>query len=354
MKQTIYILTLVLGLLSCNNRNENKTEKEEFKNSDSLKVQTKQTPQAPQTIQTIEIDPSKIECVPTSYRYGDSWTNFSPGTFGESTFLYNSTTSDAKIIDTLKFNSPVNILTEYPDFFLVCTQSGKSGYVKKTDLYLHSIFWGLKSCTYLFGISNYGTNDNTSCKSSKLKVIKLNEKQVKINEYKDSILGKDYEIKLIHNSALKNAEALFYLSYHCYSEIGVVADHFIVDNGKQLSRLILTSGSGDGGFSDISSVYLPVTLTNGKKIVLAKNGILSIDEATAKAEIFSYPTNLGIPIDELIVVQDKSVEMLWDEEKGETKYNADGTMAENITNIVTTFYQWNGTTIKKVKTIKGK
>lgn len=330
-------------LFACNNPTDkivtdNKNTKDSFPQVDKTN-----------NAQSIQIDYSTFECVSTYYRYGDSWSEFSPGTFGKTTFLYNSTKSDAKILDTLLFKSPVNILAEYSDFFLVCTQKGKSGYTKKTDLYLHQVFG-----KYLFGISKYGTDDNTNCKESELKVLKINDKNEIIDEYYDTISGKDYEIKFIHNLALKNAKALFYLNYHCYSEIGVSVDHFIVDNGQKLSRLIKTGSTGDGGYSDISTVYLPVTLTNGKKIVLAKNGVLSIDETTAKPELYSFPNNLGVQIDELIVVEDKSVEMLWDEEKGKLKYNNDGTMAENVTIISTTFYQWTGTTIKKIKTINGK
>jgi hypothetical protein len=305
-------------------------------------------------LESVQIDPSKIECIPTSYRYGHTGTNFSPGTLNKTTYVYNSTKANAIIIDTLPFNSPVNILTEYPEFFLVCSPKAKSGYIKKTELYLHSLFWGYKSCTYLFGISKYGTNDNTDCNRSTLKVVKVNDKNKIVYFYNDSIMGKNYKIKLIHNSALKNSEAVFYLSYHCYSEIGVVADHFIVDNGNELSRLILTSGSGDGGSSDISTVYLPVRLTNGKKIVLAKNGVLSVDETTAKVETYPYPTNCGIPIEELIVVENKSVEDQWNEEKGEKVYNKDGTEALDISNIETIYYQWTGKIIKRVKNIRSK
>lgn len=350
-------MTIVLGLLSCNDHTEKKIENRLFSNNDSLSTQSKETKQSSQTITPIEsvhIDSSKIECMPTTYRYGNSWTNFSPGTFGITTYLFNSTNSNAKIIDTFKFNTSVNILSENGDFFLICSPKAKAGYVKKTDLYLHALFWGLKSYTYLFGINKYGTNDNIDCKTSILKVVKTNKDNALVDIYIDSIRGKNYEIKQCYNSALKNSEALFYLNYYCGNEMTTITDHFLVDNGNKLSRLIITSTSGEGGQADISTVYLPVRLTNGKKIVLAKNGVLAINEMTAKAEIYSYPPNSGIPIDELIVVENKSVEMLWDEDKGELKRNNDGTMAENITNVVTNFYQWNGTTIRKIKTIMGK
>ena len=285
-------------------------------------------------------------CEPIAYQYGDHWTNFSPGTFNATTLVYESTELNAKIIDTLPFNTSVNILAEYPDYFLVCTQNRESGYVNKKEIYLQSIFWGLKMRTYLFGISAYGTNDETSCDNSKLQVIKINDKKEILNVYQDSIYGKDYSINQIHNSALKNSEALFHLSYHCYSGIGVEVNNFIVDNGEQLSRLVLTSGSGDGGIFDQSIVYLPLTLTNGKKIILAKNGVLSINQITAEPEIFPYPKDLKIPIEELIVVQDISEEYIGG-------YKTDGTMARDIVTHATTFYQWNGTTLLKIKTLKG-
>lgn len=347
MKKIICFLIFILGLLSCETITEKKVDKKILSNTDTLSTQTKQTKQQP-----FQIDLSNIQCIPTPYRYGYGWSYFSPGTLGEITYLYSSTSQNPELIDTLKFNTRVNILSEQAEYFLICTPKAKIGYVKKTDLYLHFIANG--SDSYLFGISSYGTDNDISCASSKLKVIKLSNNLTIENELNDSIMGRNYDIKNIHNSALKNSYSLFFLSYHCYSGLGFTANHFIVDNGKQLSRLILTVSSGDGGSSDLSTVYLPVRLTNGKKIVLARNGVLSIDETTAKPEIYPYPSNVDIPIDELIVVENKTAELLWDDKNEDMKYNSDGTIAERFTNIETIFYRWDGTTIHKMKTINGK
>ena len=354
MKQVIYLLVLSLLMLGCKSNTEKKTQK-----SSSLKANSLAHPIKKSLVDTVEIDPSKIECIPTAYSYGYN-ENFSPGTFGKITYVYKSTKPAAKIIDSLSFNTSVNILKEYPEFFLVCTPKGKSGYIKKTDLYFHSVFWGLKSRTYLFGISKYPKKNNNepdnfpTCAASELKVVKINESKEILDVYKDSIQGEHYELKLIYNSALKNSEAVFYLNYHCYDELGVSTDHFIVDNGKKLSSLIVRGGSGDGGDSEESIVYLPVYLTNSKKIILAKNGVISIDDNTAKPELYPYPANSGIPIDELIVVEDRSTEVVEDETNGETKHNSDGTVTEKITITGTTYYQWNGNTLRIIKTMKGK
>jgi hypothetical protein len=348
MKRIIYLLILPLLIFSCDSNIKKESPKSAAQKAKFLAQQIKELPK-----DTIDVDPSKIECIPTAYSYGYN-DNFSPGTFGKITYVYNSTKSSATVIDRLPFNCPVNILKEYPDFFLVCTPKARSGYIKKTDLYFHSVFWGLKSCTYLFGISKYpeiNSGDFATCKNSVLKVVKLNESKQIVDVYKDSIAGVHYDVKLIYNSALKNAEAIFYLNYSCYNELGYSRVHFIVDNGKKLSQLIVTGNSGDGGFSETSTVYMPITLMNGKKILLAKNGSFTVDETKAKVELYPYPTDCGIPINELIVVVDESIEPV---EEGEPEYNSDGTMAEKITARGTTYYQWNGNSLRKIKTIHGK
>lgn len=325
---------LFFGFIACktpsdNKLNENKISKASFAQIGKANIG--------QPIK--KVDYSKYEGLSASYQNEHSWYEFSTGTFEKTTFLYDSNSLDAKIIDTLPFKSPVKILSEGPDFFLVWTQQNKNGYLKKTDVYLHSII-----NHYLFGISKYGTNDNISCTESQLKVIKVNDKKEIIDEFYDTIAGNDYDIKFIVNSALKNARGLFYLSYTCYDGVGIVINHFIVDNGQKLSRLIKTSGMGDGGHSRKNTVYLPVRLRNSEKIVLAKNGVLSIDKTTAKPKIHSYPNNLDVPIEELIVVEDKSVKRLSEDAKSN----------KQVTIHSTTFYKWNGTKIKKVKTIKSK
>nr|WP_294858404.1 SH3 domain-containing protein [uncultured Fluviicola sp.] len=346
MKHLVYSLVIIgSAAFSCTDSSEQKTKQHEVNNTDSLVTKPNET-------KSVEFDPSKMECVPTAYRYGDSWSNFAPGTFGKKTYLYGSMEPKAKIIDTLKFNTAVNILAEYPDFFLICSPKGKSGYVKKSDLFIHAIFSGLDYSTYLFGITKYGTSDGTSCANSTLKIVKVNDNKEIVDTYRDSILGKDYNVEIIHNSALKNSDALFYISYSCYNEIGVTGDHFIVDNGKKLSRLILAIGSGDGGYSDLCTVYLPVTLTNGKKVVLAKNGIISVDETTGKPEFYEYPVNCGIPIEQLVIVENKTIEPIEKDEEGvKQQYNADGTEATKIGFLEVIYYQWTGTRLRKIKTV---
>lgn len=307
------------------------------------------------------IDPSKIECLPDQfYAYQNySTTLLSPGAFKKDTYLYLSTKANSKVIDTLKFNSKLNILKEYPNHYLVCTGYGKSGYIKKVEVYLYTSSASRKGTkddeyiddNYLIGVSQYKAVKNKEYGDNVLKIIKVDSKNKVLDTFTDSLPVSGFEVKHIYNSALNNAQTLFYLSYSYYDEIGNSFDHFVIDNGKRISRLILASSSGDGGYSDFSNIYLPVRLTNGNKIVLAKNGVLSIDESTARPEIYTYPKDIGVPINELVVLEKGAAELI-DDEKGDSKYNEDGTIAQDISIYETIYYRWDGNKLTQVKSIK--
>jgi len=351
MKPLIYLSLLLLLISSCKCNTEKKSKKFESIKAKSLARQTRETAN-----DTIEVDPSTLGCLPKAYIHGYDEQEFSPGTFNTITYVYNSSKPDAKIIDTLSFNTSVNILKEYPEFYLVCTIKAKSGYIKKTDLYLNKMFGGADMSYYLVGITTYPQKKDrewgNDCHNSALKFVKIEDKSNKILcTYIDSILGVSYSIKSINSVALKNAKAMFHINYNCMQEIETDEDLFIIDNGKKISKLFLTSSSGDGGDGEGTMIYLPVTLVNGKKIVLAKEGVVSVDPETAKPDIFPYPADCGIPIDELIVVQNWSEEAV---EDGKPEYNSDGTAVQTTTITSTTYYRWDGNVLTKVKTIKGK
>jgi hypothetical protein len=347
---------LLVVLIACTDGSKKASEDAptEQTHSDSLVIRTEKAAEIfVRPTELTQVDLSKIECVPAAYRHGDIWTAPSYTVFSEITYVYDSQNSSANITDTLAFGTPVNILAEFSDHFLVCTPKTRAGYVKKTDISLQSLPGLGGEFYYLVGLSKYGTTDQISCKRSTLKIVKASPKNNVVDTYTDSIQGNDYYIKNLYNSTLKNVKTVFYVSYNCYSEIGVSVDHLIVDNGK-LSRLISGSSYGDGGSSEVTYIYLPIRLTNGKKVVLAHNGILTVNETSGKVQTYDYPKDCGIPIEDLVVVEETVEEMLWNEEKGEPLYNDDGTQAVSVTIRETIFYRWDGSKLQMVKTIKGK
>jgi len=356
MKLFVYILFIIFTFFSCTrtSKTNNQTVNKSHHN-----ISAKQTNQQ-NSVDTTTIDPNTLGCLVTHYVHGYDPEQFTPGTFNKTTYVYNSPKSGAKIIDTLPFNTAVNILKAYTGFYLVCTSKAKSGYIKKTDLYLNKIL-GRSSqsdyCHYLIGITKYAKeaehDDNSlTCEASVLKFLKVDDKSGKIlNSYADSVYGGDYGIKEVYSVALKNAKAIFHVTYNCFHDIETDADLFVIDNDKEISRLIYEEGSGDGGDGDFSDIYLPVTLQNGKKVVLAKNGELTLDPTTAKPEIYPYPADCGAPIDELVVVQNWSEEA---PEDGQPEYNPDGTEFNNKTMGSTILYRWDGNKLHKIKIIETK
>jgi hypothetical protein len=349
MKNTFALVLLTLIACTEGDKDSDVNNEKQDKNRDTLgDLVISSIPANVKPWELTRVDPEKIECIPVRYTLQPG---YSPAIFSDTAYVYNSVNTGRKPKDTLRFGTPVNILAEVQDNFLICTPKGSSGYVNKNDVSLHLSIGKGGGGYYLIGLSQYGTTDHTSCDKSQLKVVLTGERKQQYDVYLDSILGNEYEIRNLYSTALKDVRTLLYLTYHCYSEIGYSVDHFIVDNGK-LSRLILTGNSGDGGVSDITNVYLPTHLTNGKKIVLARNGILSVDERNAKPQLYEYPKDLGIPIEELIVVEQTTEETGFDQEKGELLYNDDGTQAVHISVNRTDFYRWDGSTLRVVKTIE--
>ena len=349
----IFILTLILFTSCSQGSEETQTASEEVENRvieilDTTKV-IKEKPKTEKqkdrikvgSILSKELDLSKIQCMPQAYARRSMWSHYSPGTISKKSVLYDSMDStNAKVIDTLTFDTPINILSEFKTFYLVCTPFAIPGYIKKEDVFFQSYGISRSKGKYYFGIDN-----------GKLKVTMTNNEQEIISQLIDNIGAEDYEVKKLYDSALKNAD-VFHISFHYYSGVGVEENRFVIDTDNKLSELLATFSSGDGGYADIMNAYLPIKLTNGEKVVLAKNGTLTINQSNGKTELYEYPEDCGIPIDELIVVESYTSEMIWDDETSNPATNEDGTMLEKNEILETIYYQWDGKALSKIKSIK--
>jgi hypothetical protein len=347
--RAVYILLIIIGLHNCTGKTEGNSDlqfadtvhnrSEETKTA-GVAGKNKPDPQLSNPIHStiIRYDTLRFECAPTAYRrpFKSDW--FSPGTFNDRTFVYSQPRLNSRKTDTLPFKTPVNILAEDSDFYFVCIPKGRSGYVKKTDLYLYE--YG----NYLFGITKYLDAPEACGKMNTFKVMNTYNSDVLI----DSVSSAHYVVNATSPVALKNVTLLFRLFYLCSSESGASVHHFIVNTDK-LHHFYVASRSGDGGNFWGTKIYIPVNLDNGK-IVLARNGELTVDQETGFAETFPYSKECGIPIDELVVVVDESGYHSSDQDSG--GYNSDGTPKITDYEARTIYYRWNGNSLKKVKTIK--
>jgi len=351
----LYLLLIITIIFGCNRSTKTNTVAASKANRKIAIGQNKSSVPNDTTV----IDPNTLGCLVTPYKHGYDNSEFAPGTFNKINYVYDSPKSGAKIIDTLSFNTSVNILKEYPEYYLVCTPKAKSGYIKKTDVYLNKMFGSVDMAFYYYltGITKYPKSadleeNSETCENGALKIIKIGDKSNKIlDTYTDSVAGGNYDIKSINQIGLQNAKSIFHITCSCMHDIETDWDLFVVDNGKKLSRLIEINGSGDGGDGEGADIYLPITLVNGKKIVLAKDGELTLDFTTAKPEIYPYPADCGIPVNQLVVVE------YWTEsepEDGQPQYASDGTAISTKTITSTSYYKWDGSKLKEVKTTKGK
>ena len=276
--------------------------------------------------------------------YGDDYT-YQPGIAVEQTYLYDFRKNDTVLLDTLTFLDPISLVAETGTHFLAATPKGTIGYIRRDAVYFHKLWSG-----HTIGITEYGTLAGDLCGTSKLRIQKLDADNSLSYTYSDSIEGKDYSIEVIYNSTLKKVKNIIHLNYHCYQGIGSNYEHFIVDNGK-LSQLAIMFSSGDGGYSDHSDIYLPIRLTNGKKVVLAKNGKITANSVTGKTEVHDYPKDCGIPIENLVVIETYTIGDVPEEYRNHSEYNKDGTQFIYKNDVVSTLYQWDGEQLKKIKQI---
>ena len=254
MNRLVYIFLLTFIIFSCTRPSKiSKQTTDKLKRNLSVRQSNKHN-----IVDTALIDPNTLGCLVTHYSYGNDPEHFSPGTFNKTTYVYNSTKPNAKIIDTLPFNTSVNILKAYSGFYLVCTPKAKSGYIKKTDLYSNKMLGSSlesEDYNYLIGITKYAKEADTY-EGSILKFIKINYKSNEIlDSYVDSVYGGSYEIKQVYSVALKNVEAVFHITHNYFHDIETDADLFVIDDGKKISRLIYEEGSGDGGDGQGSNIY---------------------------------------------------------------------------------------------------
>jgi hypothetical protein len=266
------------------------------------------------------------------------------GTFNEVNYLYSAPDSASTIIDTLAFLTPVNLLKTLPGYYAVCTPKAKTGFLAWGSIFQH-VFLGKYDdgqIVYLAGTVNTRPDyrPQGECSEGDFQVVKINRAGKILDQFIEKDICWSLEAKQVYSTALKNVHLIFTLSYHYYSEQGNNRVKVFIDNGS-IRKLIEGWGGGDGGFAFETNIYLPVYL-NGKKIVLAKNGELTVDPMTGDAEIFPYPKNLRVPIEELIIVQKRDLDSSSEE------LNEDGSYKTLITNIETEYYQWDGISLKRI------
>ena len=170
--------------------------------------------------------------------------------------------------------------------------------------------------------------------------------------------GVDYYNHFYMNSlgrtALKENPQIARIYWHhgesCPESYGNLFIAYTKEN--KLIALPESSGTGEYGSEYYTKVYFPVPFDNGKVLLVEnadiKNMYNSWDQTT---NTIDYPSECGIPVEELIVAIEADEEGKYDEETGNYVEDENGyPIMEKLKHVVR-FYRWNGTNIKLEKEI---
>lgn len=160
-----------------------------------------------------------------------------------------------------------------------------------------------------------------------------------------------------YNLALKNINKLIDLEFYNAQCPGTYVHAFVGDCGDSLTVIESSFSSGEQSWYDSRVVYLPFKFDNGKVLLVANGDVQNIfNHQTGELNVFPYPTDCGIPIEELIVIVNESgeeevTEAAEEESEQETAEPETAIDKEPILKIQRSveYYRWNGYNPVKVK-----
>ncbi len=114
---------------------------------------------------------------------------------------------------------------------------------------------------------------------------------------------------IYYKLALKNINKLIDLEFYNAQCPGTSINVFVGDCGDSLTVIESSFSSGEQTWYDSRIVYLPFKFDNGKILLVANADVTNIfNHQTAELNVFPYPADCGISIEELIVIVNESGE----------------------------------------------
>ncbi len=173
-----------------------------------------------------------------------------------------------------------------------------------------------------------------------------------ICSYEFQKMGSYYHVQFVPTqyNLIKNSELLIHIDMGTPSCGSIRYELFVVDIGKALIKIAGSIGEGEAGDYSFTSCFIPMKF--GQKKMLVANAEVNeiFNTQTGELNIFPYPKELGIPINELIVEVEKEGHGVYNEEMGDYEMEPDGNYKSIPTKHLVTYYRWNGKVRMKVLT----
>jgi|GEM_PF-3131520 len=278
-----------------------------------------------------------------------------PQIIQKKSYVYAEPDSNSSVIDTLYWQQHLQKLDrsfpyKNPDSYLyshVHYKDSLKGYVKKTDVAVYTL--GNRSNTRRFGIGSKKIKGGDKV----LQILTIeNSSRTVIDRFEMYYRNDDYRLRPVYNFALKNINSIIHIDFYRTGGCpGTSNDVFLMTKGDTFEELIQSMSMGEAGYYDHSIIYLPIQFENGKILLVAYGNIeLIFNRVTGDLNVYPYPEELGVPIEELIVVEHEEGETLYDEDYKQI-FTQEGKNKVKIEKKDTRFFRWDGQKLKKIKEI---
>lgn len=125
---------------------------------------------------------------------------------------------------------------------------------------------------------------------------------------------------------------------------GTNEEVLIADVGDSLTKIASSFGQGEAGWSEHRTVYIPVKLGDDKVLLVANGDVENIfNTYRVKLNTFNYPKDIGVPIEELVVIVKETYE------PDETANQDEETYITKRTAYKEEFYHWKNNRLIKIK-----
>jgi hypothetical protein len=361
MKHILPILALTLTLYNCT-----RTTPQRAYNRDSL-VAVIRDSLAQEYVDSVDLYDALanqrivIEHIP---KFEQNW-NRARTVMVPKALVYASNRPGAKVIDTLRLGTPVRLVGEpkegyvdvsgdpsvygEPQYWHVLVGDSIPGYVKFTDVASHG--FGYRGYDPWILMGDGPRKAGQYC----MKVVSCAEK----SEYplrppymKEEFqffysAGPNKNVQQIGALALKDLP----LGYLFHANNGndcpnSQESHLIVQIKGKFQDLLQGYAKLEGKHYERTTFYLPVKFDNGKVLLIEEGdqyNAFNLQETRLNA--FEYNNTIGIPITQLVVVEEESGDY-FEDANGHFVYDEKGHLKKNVSLHSVKYYRWNGEKIK--------
>lgn len=240
-------------------------------------------------------------------------------------------------------------------WYKVAIEDGTQGFLREQDFVKYS-FYG-QSHTYYYFVNSPKAKDKSY---PYYKVIKKKYKarnQVLTEKQRHQKWTDTFELGMYwsylrakakyQKIALKGVQKLFHLEFFNAQCPGTTETVLLVDVKDSLSIIASSFSQGEAGWSEYRVVYLPVKFGNDKVLLVANGDVENIfNTQTAELNTFDYPKDIGIPIEELVVIVEENYEPIEADRQDEDSYKDPETKR---TLYKEEYYRWADNKLVKIK-----